>query len=220
MDASGDIIQLKVRLLGISPMAWRRVTVPTTMTLRELHGVLQVVMGWKGIHLYAFDIYAVQYGSFELMIGSPRAPLTQFTFRTNDKFSYTYDMGDGWVHEIRVEGLGAADPKKTYPVCTGGSGACPPEECGGPKGYLARRDEADGYGAWQDFGVMVEWLDDLTKQDTTDLTVRDVLTDEVEAAMQRVVAREPYQAGKFSRKLVNQAFRDGRHRDLMHQQFG
>ena len=116
MDASGDIIQLKVRLLGISPMAWRRVTVPTTMTLRELHGVLQVVMGWKGIHLYAFDIYAVQYGSFELMIGSPRAPLTQFTFRTNDKFSYTYDMGDGWVHEIRVEGLGAADPKKTYPV--------------------------------------------------------------------------------------------------------
>ena len=67
---------------------------------------------------------------------------------------------------------------------------------------------------------MVEWLDDLTKQDTTDLTVRDVLTDEVEAAMQRVVAREPYQAGKFSRKLVNQAFRDRRHHDLMHQQFG
>lgn len=56
MDAPGDIIQLKVRLLGISPMIWRRVMVPTTMTLRELHGALQVVMGWEGIHLYAFDI--------------------------------------------------------------------------------------------------------------------------------------------------------------------
>lgn len=220
MDAPGDIIQLKARLLGISPMIWRRVLVPTTMTLRELHGVLQVAMGWEGIHLYAFDIYAVQYGSFELMMGSPRAPLTQFTFRANDKFSYTYDMGDGWVHEIRVESLCDADPKKAYPVCTGGSGACPPEECGGPIGYLERRDEADGYGAWQDFGVMVEWLDDLTKQDTTDLTVRDVLTDEVEAALQRVVAREPYQAGKFSRKLVNRTFQDGRHCDLMHQKLG
>jgi len=124
------------------------------------------------------------------------------------------------VHEIRIESICAADPKKSYPLCTGGSGACPPEECGGPRGYLERRDEADGYGAWQDFGVMAEWLDDLTKRDTTDLTVRDVLTDEVEAAMQRVVAREPYKAGKFLRKLVNQAFRDGRHRDLMHQQFG
>jgi hypothetical protein len=80
------------------------------------------------------------------------------------------------ISEIRVESLCDADPKKAYPVCTGGSGACPPEECGGSKGYLERRDEADGYGAWQDFGVMVEWLDDLTKQDTTDLTVRDVLT--------------------------------------------
>lgn len=220
MDTPEEIIHLKVRLLGISPMIWRRVLVPKTMTLHELHGVLQVAMGWEGIHLYAFDIYAVQYGSFELMMGSPRAPLTDFTFRANDKFSYTYDMGDGWAHEIRVEGFGVADPRKTYPVCTGGSRACPPEECGGPQGYLERRDEADGYGAWQDFGVMVEWLDDLTKRDTTDLTVRDVLTDEVEAAMQRVVAREPYQVGKFSRKLVNQAFRDVRHRVLMHQQFG
>ena len=74
-------MQLKVRLLGISPMIWRRVMIPTTMTLRELHGVLQVAMGWEGIHLYAFDIYAVQYGSFELMMSSPRVPLAQFSFR-------------------------------------------------------------------------------------------------------------------------------------------
>ena len=67
---------------------------------------------------------------------------------------------------------------------------------------------------------MVEWLDGLTKRDTTDLTVRDVLTDEVEVAMQRVVAQVPYQSDKFSRKLVNRAFRDGRHRELMHQQLG
>ena len=51
-------------------MICRRVTVSTTMTLNELHGVLQVAMGWEGIHLYTFDIYAAQYGSFEWMMGS------------------------------------------------------------------------------------------------------------------------------------------------------
>jgi hypothetical protein len=46
------VVQLKVWLLGISPMVWRRLLVPSTCTLRELHGVIQVAMGWEGIHLY------------------------------------------------------------------------------------------------------------------------------------------------------------------------
>ena len=49
MDEPRDIIQLKIRLLGISPMIWRRVQVPTDTTLRELHGVCQVAMGWEDI---------------------------------------------------------------------------------------------------------------------------------------------------------------------------
>jgi len=32
-------------------MVWRRVLVPSTCTLGELHGVIQVAMGWEGIHL-------------------------------------------------------------------------------------------------------------------------------------------------------------------------
>ena len=51
-EESARIVQLKVRLLGISPMIWRRVLVPTSAMLRELHGILQVSMGWEGIHLY------------------------------------------------------------------------------------------------------------------------------------------------------------------------
>ena len=119
MDALGDVIQLKTRLLGISPMIWRRVMVPAIMTLHELHGDLQVAMGWESIHLYAFDIYAVQYGSFELMIGSPRVPLAQFSFRKNDKFSYTYDMGDGAGRRTEWHPTG---PTR----CTAGSRHAPP----------------------------------------------------------------------------------------------
>ena len=53
------ILQVKVRLTGISPMVWRRVLVPSTFTLRELHGVIQVAMGWEDIHLYDFQLRVV-----------------------------------------------------------------------------------------------------------------------------------------------------------------
>ena len=59
MSSAPIIFQLKIHLLGISPMIWRRVLVPASISLRELHGVFQVAMGWEGIHLYAFDIWRV-----------------------------------------------------------------------------------------------------------------------------------------------------------------
>ena len=66
LEESIRIVQLKVRLLGLSPMIWRRVLVPESATLRELHGILQVGMGWDGIHLYYFNIHAVHYWSVTL----------------------------------------------------------------------------------------------------------------------------------------------------------
>ena len=69
--ATDDIMQVKVWLLGISPMVWRRVLVSATFSLRELHGVLQVAMGWEAIHLYQFSLHAVRYGSSELSASSP-----------------------------------------------------------------------------------------------------------------------------------------------------
>jgi Plasmid pRiA4b ORF-3-like protein len=52
-------------------MVWRRVTVPAGYTLRELHRVIQVAMGWEGIHLYQFCLRAARYGSFEVSASSP-----------------------------------------------------------------------------------------------------------------------------------------------------
>ena len=98
---------------------------PASVSLRELHGILQVGLGWEGIHLYYFDIHAVHDGSFELSTQSPDIAFSQFRFRANDRFAYLYDMGDYWEHEVRLEKYLERNPKKTYPVCTGGSGACP-----------------------------------------------------------------------------------------------
>ena len=198
-------------------MIWRRVLVPSSTTLRELHGILQVAMGWEGIHLFLFDIYAARYGSFELHAADPDVPLQQFGFRKNDRFSYIYDMGDHWEHEIRIEVINPP-PKKSYPICTGGSGACPPEDCGGPHGYLERRDETESYDAWRDMDIMTGFLEDVVVADAPNRPVSDFMSDDVEAAMARLAARRPFVEGKFSRGEANKRFRAGEHLQLMRQQ--
>ena len=218
MPVPSEILQLKLRLLDISPMIWRRVLVSSSTTLHELHGILQVAMGWDGIHLFQFDIRAVDYGSWELHAANPDISLSTFGLRGNDRFSYIYDMGDYWKHEVRVEAVLDADPKKSYPVCTDGASACPPEECGGPAGYLARRDEANGYDAWQDLGALASFGQDLLDRHDTGRTLDDLALDDLEYVLDRMKAREPYLEASFSRRVVNTQFRDGRHRDLMHQQ--
>src|SRR3954453_13448124 len=93
-NSAGDgeaILQIKVWLTGISPMVWRRVLVPSSFTLRELHGVIQVAMGWEGIHLYEFQLRAVRYGSSEVAASSPDLTLAALRFRKGARFIYEYD---------------------------------------------------------------------------------------------------------------------------------
>src|SRR5580698_5583847 len=78
---SAATLQIKVWLTGISPMVWRRILVPASFTLRELHGVIQVTMGWEGIHLYDFQLRAARYGSWEVAAASPDVTLAALRFR-------------------------------------------------------------------------------------------------------------------------------------------
>jgi hypothetical protein len=85
------IMQVKVWLLGISPMVWRRVLVPAAFTLREPHGVIQVAMGWEGTHLFQFCLRAVRYGSSELSASSPDVTLA--ALRLERAFALVLDRG-------------------------------------------------------------------------------------------------------------------------------
>ena len=57
------IYQLKIVLVGISPMIWRRIRVSSNSTIADLHYVIQIVMGWKEEHLHQFLIHGVHYGT-------------------------------------------------------------------------------------------------------------------------------------------------------------
>jgi hypothetical protein len=144
------ILQVKFWLTGISPMVWRRVLVPSSFTLRELHGVIQVAMGWEGIHLYDFQLRAAHYGSWEVAAASPDVTLAALRFRKGARFIYEYDLNIPWRHEVRIEDRLPLEVRKTYPLCTGGGGACPPEDCGGPASFMARRDDRFSFDALED----------------------------------------------------------------------
>src|SRR5687767_4534040 len=51
-----SIFQLKIILAETEPAIWRRVLVPSNITLARLHDVLQATMGWTNSHLHQFKI--------------------------------------------------------------------------------------------------------------------------------------------------------------------
>ena len=123
-DAAG-VVQVKVWLLGISPMVWRRLLVPDTCTLRELHGMIQVAMGWEGIHLYQFCLRSRRYGSWEVSASSPDITLAALKLRRGARFTYEYDLNIPWRHEVKIEESRLnAEPGKVHPRCIAGDGAC------------------------------------------------------------------------------------------------
>ncbi|SIN40039.1 plasmid pRiA4b ORF-3 family protein [Micromonospora cremea] len=136
-----QIFQLKMSLAGVRPPVWRRVLVPAGYTLDRLHRVVQHAMGWRDCHLHSFDIDAVQYGEpdpdGELALHDELDVRLDAVLGKGSRFTYTYDFGDWWEHDLVVEDALTADPEERYPVCLDGERACPPEGIGGPSGYRA-----------------------------------------------------------------------------------
>jgi hypothetical protein len=53
---------IKVVLRHAKPPVWRRVLVPSSITLNQLHNIIQEVMGWYDCHLHSFSIGSREYG--------------------------------------------------------------------------------------------------------------------------------------------------------------
>jgi hypothetical protein len=219
-DSSPDsILRLKIQLLGIRPTIWRKVLVPVSYSLQELHGVIQVAMSWASVHLYRFLIADAYYGSPDLHLRSAKVPLSQFGFRKGSTFLYEYDMGDFWQHRIRVEAVCRAKPGSHYPACIGGDHACPPEDCGGPEGYEERRREARGMDAFDDYDTMVEAIDELVLKGNRDFLKDDERVWRLERALERTESRQPFLSDEFSMAAVNERFSQDEHHLLMYQQY-
>lgn len=159
-----DIYQLKVTLEEIEPPVWRQLEVPGDITLATLHSVFQLAMGWLDYHLHEFRIGAVAYGEpdpefddDQAVKDDRRGRLSRAVDRVGVEFAYLYDFGDGWMHRIVVENIHPPEPRIRHPRVLAGARACPPEDVGGPDGYVDFLDAiADRKHPEHD--AMLEWV--------------------------------------------------------------
>jgi Plasmid pRiA4b ORF-3-like protein len=150
---------------------------------------------------------------------SPDVTLAALRLRKDARFIYEYDLNIPWRHEVRIEDRLAPEARKAYPVCTGGDGACPPEDCGGPESFMDHRDDWYSFDALEDMDTMVEVLQQVAATDGSEMLKLDQETRwRLEDALARAKAREEAQGRPFLRRGVNASLRDGEHLNLMHQQ--
>jgi len=163
-----NVHTLKISLRHSKPRIWRRVEVPSAISLQALHKVLQSLFGWEEAHLWVFQTPVGEYGLSDPELGHRSAALKklhQVAPGAGDRFGYFYDFGDSWRHEILVEDTAAAEPGVAYPRCVGGKQSGPPEDCGGIGGYERLReiladpshDEHEDMLSWLGLDSADEW---------------------------------------------------------------
>jgi len=139
-----EIYQIKVTLRGTRPPIWRRLLVPSELTLEQLHGVVQAAMGWDDSHLHEFRIGSQKFGKPDpserwlgrsVTLSERTTRLSAVIGRIGAKAVYTYDFGDSWQHELVLEKVLVPEPGQPYPTCIDGQRQGPPEDCGGIGGF-------------------------------------------------------------------------------------
>lgn len=147
---------VKVTLCEVEGAVWRRVIVPSRISLRNLHDqVLCPAMGWsRGYHGYVFEdrsdgtvlgptkpgdginkstghIDCMHAGRhFHHVMSDQKVPLALLLQKVDDTCTYVYDLGDYWKHHLTLEAI-SEQRGDQQPKLLGGQGACPGEDSGG-----------------------------------------------------------------------------------------
>lgn len=143
------VCQFKITLQEIEPAIWRRIQVPATYSFWDLHVAIADSMGWLDYHFHLFR-FGNPAKRNALYIGIPdedrdeTGTVPGWEIDIREHFTepgiaalYRYDFGNGWEHEVLLEGILLKEQGVKYPRCIDGKRACPPEDCGGVPGYYS-----------------------------------------------------------------------------------
>ncbi len=164
--ADAQVWQLKIGLRDSKPPIWRRVLVPSSIRLNELHAVIQASFGWMDTHMHLFSTN----GPYRGTVYRPADPASMEAGEIDEstvslaealsgavrKLTYVYDFGDDWIHEIQLEETKDAAGEE-LPVCTGGRGAAPAEDAGGIWGWMDKVRAASDP-SHDDYAETRDWL--------------------------------------------------------------
>jgi hypothetical protein len=141
---------VRITLKHIQPAIWRRIVVPSNITLRHLGDLILELMGWEGEHLNQFrqgdNCYLPYYqrepsGEANFVWSCNNVNQEDYTIadllqKKQQSVIFEYDFGDSWEHEIRLSSIAEyADDEQRLIEFKAGERACPPEDCGGIWGY-------------------------------------------------------------------------------------
>ena len=130
-----------------------------SVTLADLHAVIQQVMQWDNKHLHEFSlgdrIFQAQEAESE---GEDTAAvrLIDLPLETGSGLRYVYDFGDEWVLSVVVWDRLYGD--SSLPACVSGERAAPPEDAGGIHQYEEMLAALVGESSGPDVQELLEWL--------------------------------------------------------------
>jgi hypothetical protein len=178
MDSFNQICTVRIELLHTDPLIWREVEVPTSITLKVLHDVVQIAMGWFDQHLWEIRIAKRLYGPpmGADWGGEPRTDAIKVRLRDVLKprrttIDYLYDFGDSWEHRLTITAIRQGNPDMSYPRYVAGERAGPPEDCGGLPGFYHALDAlADP--KHPDHAEIADWLDEYDPDEIDELPLK------------------------------------------------
>ena len=163
--------QLKITIKDTHPPIWRRVIVPAGLSFSQLAIILNTTMGWCGYHLNSFTVKNAGLlledidDDFEPFMFVELDTVNQNEYIIDEifdldevkSFTYTYDFGDDWTHQVQIEKV-LNDYKYSFAQVIKYKGDTPWEDCGGVWGYYNMLETLANPKA-EDYKSIKEWTD-------------------------------------------------------------
>lgn len=135
---------LRIDLAGARPPIWRRVEVPSTLMLDQVHELIQLLFDWTDSHLHRFALgrsvwdrdaevflcpHDVEEGDVDGGVPEDQVRLDELLSEPGDLLRYVYDYGDEWAHVLKLEKV---NPEPCLqPRVLAGKHEAPEEDSGG-----------------------------------------------------------------------------------------
>ena len=186
MAGRDSILELRVELVDSEPGIWRRFELRGSLTLGQVHQVLQAAFAWEDMHLHRFvtsDPFAPLRpvdGEFPDLVqwlpeeqceepgdrAEEGCSLDQLLALGSGEAFYEYDFGDSWLHRLELVSRRPLDGDSPPARLVDGARRGPLEDSGGWPGYEEIMDAlADA--SHPDHAEHSAWVAEITGSDAS-----------------------------------------------------
>lgn len=136
-------LKIEITLLGVNPPVTRVVSLPANLHLDVAGPALIGLFGWDNAHEWYLEMGRIDsweirtvnsiseiYGPYCFLAADLQ--LAQVVALEARPVVLHYDLSDGWQMQLKAIGMEGREPGYYVVAATG---ACPPEDCGGPAGF-------------------------------------------------------------------------------------